>query len=633
METVKELIRYSTSLLNNNDMSSTGYSRPQYPTCIFYFGRRSQAFHSELIADITRGWGGNVDYVKFYGMDDPDSDAVSDMRTGSSLDVFAMREQLTEMLSAQMVYADMTHVALYCILDTTDISDMEVFRKWYRRIDRIREIFGGIYVRSMFMVVLNESLALTENARAIKKTIKELYEDENTGGANSHLYDSVFIFSNRQKNGAFIKLDPADPDYENYNLFADVILLSNTRDAEYNNRAAQLYGSNKPAMLTAYGYYQKPMSDIILISLNIIFNKIRDFMSSKAVTADVLSNALGTANGRFAVYDRFFNEIRELMPGDDFLAFLPGKGISAATFAEVDRATTACLGMFLQQNHVGVVRRELLSRKEYIKKDTIESLAGTLNDAQLVNGISGDVLNTVFDKASMAYSNPEGMPVGPAMETIVRKEIANGLRPVIEEALSEAVVMAKDGFNCFRQLSGELEKLYAVGEGAQRKNLVAFYGDKINRYYNDPERVRSLMNRVLAIGITKEEMLQELYSELKKMFESDPVYRASFFEELTARLGALDSGARAQEFIGQELVNNLGDRIGLFSANTFRERTFEAYMLNTASNGGVSDNLMYSYLKARAIPGEIGRTFFNTCSNDMAESIWFYPCSPDNLIY
>jgi hypothetical protein len=111
-------------------------------------------------------------------------------------------------------------------------------------------------------------------------------------------------------------------------------------------------------------------------------------------------------------------------------------------------------------------------------------------------------------------------------------------------------------------------------------------------------------------------------------FESDPVYKLSFSEELIERLGNADTEKRAQEFIGQELIKNLDDRVSYYSMHVFHTRTFEAYLLNTA---GTNNNLLFRYLSDRAIPPEVTRTFFNTCNNDMAESIWFYVCSEDNL--
>ncbi|GFH42508.1 hypothetical protein Hs30E_10590 [Lactococcus hodotermopsidis] len=627
METVKELIHGSVGLLGNNGIASAEFSRPHYPTCVVYFGERSSKYHRDLLEDITRGWGGNADYIKFYTVENVDSRNIKDALSGSDLTAFDVKTQITDLLSSQNVFTDMTRIALYCVVDTTDVKSAEEFGKWYSTINFVEDTIG-VSTLSMLMVILNESLQMTALAKGIKNKIRDLYQDENVGGKNTHLYDSVFVFGNRLKNGSFIKIDPTESDYANFNLFADIVLLTNTRCPDYNDRRAHLYGSGKPALTAAYGFVQKPMAEIVMISLTIIMSKLKGLLATQTVDADMLTNALEINKGRSEVYERFYSEIKELLPPREFMNWLPGKATPDRTFDEFNRTTDGCLQKFLEQNHFEVVDAELLNRSDFVTKEIVALLSGALNAAQLVNGISNEVRRTVFDKAEIALGNPDKLQVQAAIDMKVKKAIAIELRAKSNDALTAAVQKAETCMEQFKQLCSELEKMFAVGEEGTRKNLTTFYGDKIQRYFNDTSKLNALFQSILKIENDKAAMLQILLEAIEVFFESDPVYKLSFSEELIERLGNVDTEKRAQEFIGQELIKNLDERVSYFSKHVFQTRTFEAYLLNTK---GTNNNLLFRYLNDRAIPPEVTRTFFNTCNNDMAESIWFYACSVDNL--
>lgn len=627
METVKELIHGSIGLLRNSGISSVNFSRPHYPTCVVYFGERSAAYHERLLEDILCGWGGNVEYIRFYTVRDVDSGSLCDARSGEEITPFDVKTQMTDLLSAQNVFEDMSRVALYCIVDTTDISSAEQFQQWYSMIGFVERTLG-VSTLSMLMVILNESLQCTEIANTIKNQIRDTYRDADFGGANHHLYDAVFVLGNRLKNGSFVKINPDEDGNFSLKLFADIVLLTNSRCDDYNSRRSRLYGSEKPALTAAYGSVQKPMAEIAMITLGIILNKLKELTATQSMDAQALMNALRIDKGRSEVYEQFYSDIKGLLPADDFMNWLPGSAAPDSTFEEYNRATDGCLQAFLEKNHFETAANELLNRNDLFMKEMLDILAGELNAAQLVNGIPAGIREAAFDKAEIAFGNPDKLQVGAAIKGKVQRRIAEGLRAKIDEALQTAVRKAENCMEVFRQICSEQEWLFSVGEEGTRKNLTAFYGERIQRYFNDHSKLTNLFARLFKINNSKADMLQILLKTIETFFESDAVYKLSFSEELIERLGSVDTEKRAQEFIGQELIKNLDDKVGLYSQHVYQSRIFEAYLLNTE---GANNNLLYRYLDDREIPPEVSRTFFNTCSNDMAESIWFYVCSEDNL--
>lgn len=629
MENVKELVLQSIKSLKKTNISSADFSRPHYPVCIFYYGTRTAEYHPELLSDITSGWGGNADYILFYTVEDPGFNSVIDTKTGQKLSVEDIQTQITDLLSLQNVFADMSKLSLYCLVDTTEIRSGEEFVKWYRMINHISEIVG-VSSLTMLMVILNESLQFNNTAKSIKNALRDAYNSSEIGTAERHLYDSVFVLGNRLKNGSFIKIDPRENEYANFNLFADIVLLSNTESADYNNRRMHLYGNEKPAITAAYGFVQKPMMEIAMIALRIILQQLKQTMVVQSLDVETLMKALKIQNGRCALYDQYYAEIRNKLPGQDFLKWLPNAAESASTvsFTQLNQDTLGCLRQFVTTNHLKITREELLQRKGEISKEAFNLLSAALPASQLNNGIPTEIRDAALDKAEIALNDPEQLPAPHAIEGMVKKTIAKEMREILDEVISRAVKQAQKCIGDFQQIISELERMFAVGEEGTKGNLTSFYSNIIQRYYSDANKRNMLLHRILNIENDKSTMLQLLHAELVQLFESDPVFKLSFSEELIERLGAVDTERRAQFFIGQELIKNLSERIGYYSKNVFKERKFEAYLLNTE---GSHNNLLYKYLSERAIPPEVTRTFFNTCNNDMAESIWFYTCSVDNL--
>jgi len=406
------------------------------------------------------------------------------------------------------------------------------------------------------------------------------------------------------------------------------VLLTNTRCDDDNRRRAHLYGSDKPALTAAYGFVQKPMAEIVMITLSIILNKLKELTANQSVDADGLMKALKIDKGRSEVYDQFYSVIKELLPSNEFMNWLPGKATPDRTFDEYNRASDGCLQAFLEKNHFEVVFTELLNRNDLLVKEILGLLSKQLNAAQLINGVPTGVRETAYDKAEIAFGTPDKLQVPTAIEMKVKKHIAEGLRSKTDESLTLAINKAEKCMTQFKQVCSEHERMFAVGEEGTRKNLTAFYGERIQRYFNDFSKLTALFVSILKIDNSKADMLQILLKTIEAFFSSDAVYKLSFSEELIARLGNVDTEKRAQEFIGQELIKNLDDKVSFYSMHVFQPRVFEAYLLNTE---GTNNNLLYKYLNDRELPPEVSRTFFNTCNNDMAESIWFYVCSVDNL--
>jgi hypothetical protein len=630
VEKLGELLHQAVGFLKNQDIRGRDFSRPYYPVCVLYFGKTAARYHPELLSDIRLGWGGGVEQMRFYVIKDMDTLGFKDPDLLNEISNQAFQEQLTLLLSQQNIFEDMSRLALYCIIDTTDLKSGEEFASWYLALERIKTIIG-VPILSMLMVILNEGIEYTENAAQIKIKIAELYKNKDIGEVDSHIYDSVFIFGNRLKNGAFVMLDPSGDAYNDYNLFGDTVLLTNSSDSDHQKRRSRLYGNNKPALTAAYGHVQKPMYEIALITLKSITKRILEMIDSQLISVDVLAAALKINNGRSDIYEQLYSEIKPFLPDGDFLSYLPGKIAAASSYPEADKISDGCLQAFLEANHFQILKSELSSRKETLSDKIAKLLADALNAAGLCRGLPAQTLEAVFLRAETGLFDAANLNVRMAIEVKVKAKIAEYMKEIINQALENAIEEAKGCYNAFKSVIDDLDMIYVIGEEGIRKNLTSTYLPKVQRFYNDGNKLNNLFRNIFLLSNQRSDILDILLEAMKSCFANDDDYQLSYFDELSKRLGHLVDTTQAQEFIGNELINNLSERISFYSRNVFQERVFEAYFLNTNTKTGENKNLLYKYLDDREIPPEVERTFFNTCNNDKAESIWFYILTEDNL--
>ena len=631
MHSTNDLITRSVTLLKTTNISEKNFSRPHFPSCIAYFGKQSAAAHPAFYEDITRGWGGNSDFIVYFVADDPEAGSFTCPIDGDALTASQIQEQLQRQLTEKGIFADMSFVNLYCVLDTSDITDAAEFESWYRCVTRLEELLS-CPTQTQLMIILDESIKKTALAASVKNRLCDLYESDTAGLAGRHMYDAVFIFSNKLRNGAFVDHDYARDTGADYNLFADMVLLTNSRGTDYSKRRTALYGSDRPAMSAAYGWVRKPMREIALITLSAMLKRLRTRLTQSAqpVTGESLAVALGIKNGRSDIHESFQKSISPQLPQSNFLEYMPTKSSPDRTFDEFDRATDGCLRAFIDYNHFDIIDRAIADNRRELAEQIASGIIAHADAARLSPGVPVPARETAYARAVTSVAPSAAIGVSGTIELLVRNRIADGISAITDEVLDELIKSSAECVAAYGEITEELGRQYSIGEEGTRRNLVDFYGEIVNRRYSDANKLTSLYNRVFKPRNKKEDVLRALYDEMSDLFAADPVFRLPFAEELIERLGKMAVGTREQEYIAQELIRNLDDNVSFSCTSTFHGRTFEAYLLGTSDE---TSNVLYKYLDERELPPEVSRTFFNTCSNDMAESIWFYICTTDNLRY
>ena len=631
MKNIGDLINQAAASLKNKDIKGRDFSRPHYPACVLYFGKRSARHHAKLSDGLMDGWGGGASRIAYYVVDDATELRFAEAASARDVPVDEVLGSIAGLLSAHEVFDDMSRVAVYCLIDTAGVGSAEEFEQWYMAIEKIKKLTGAALF-SMLIVILDDGIKCAGKALLIKNKLHDIYKSKEPGPENSHLYDSVFVIGSRYRNGGMACSGAGSEPCTGYDMLAGVILLANSRESDYNKRRMHLYGSNKPALTAAYGCVEKPVREIALITIRALLKRVLESIERHPADADSLALALTIKNGRSGIYDKIYSSIKPRLPREaEFITLLPGKVAAGFSYEDADRASDGCLSAFLDMNHLKIIEEELESSREDLESSIAGLLSKNLNAAQLHDGLPLKAVETALARAETGLAGDESCNVCLVIEVKAKKRIAEMMREATKKAIGAAAEGAKACYDAFKLINHEIDMQNTILEEGTKRNLLSTYEPKVQRAFSDRAKLDSLANRMLAIGNDKSMILDILLEATEELFAGDEDYRLSYFDELTKRLGHLSDTMKAQEYVGDELIKNLGDRVSFYTNSILQERIFEAYLLNTGAAAGASENLLVRHLEDRPKPPEAQRTFFNTCSNDRAESIWFYALSEDNL--
>lgn len=641
MSNIKQAIQDSVEFLNKLDIEGANYLHPNYPAVVFYFGKTACKYHDELKKDLQRGWGGNTGYVKFFSVSCVSPLTIFDLYE-NQLDDNAFLDQITDLLRAEnRVYSDMSQLLLYCFIDTSDFGDGSEFTEWYMAINQIKDKINKPCQTSL-IVLLKDDLKTAKISEAIRVKLLELYRNPEIGEKNNHLYNSVFILSNYLKNGAYTRmLDIGSQSFIDFNLPANLILLSNTKESDlFRSFTAKFVDTNAPAYTASYGLVEKPSREIVLLSLKIAIDSIVDKknqMQQQTASLEEFNKCIGISNGRLACGDAFFNEIKANFPQNSFVDSLPyqeGREMSLDKFGRLNEVTMGCLFEFIKRNHFRIVEREFNVRRNDIMSSILDNLRSGLTSFQISGLNDLDISKKLTSLNNIENVNVENQPVNQAIEHLVRCYIYKLIIDQIIDKDNGLIKQLKEeadrNIQCFNVVKDAILSEFAIGNaGDISQNGGSKYMTIADRFFKDSNRALKLTQKVFCSFNSDEDILRIIVDELKSLFDSDTIYKKSYIEELQERF-VRGNELSIQQYVGEELINDIDSRIEFYSNNVIEDRILEVYFLNT-DTGDRTTNLLTEYLKNRKLPRGTELTFFNTSRDDAIETIWFYALSEENL--
>lgn len=632
----EKILLPACELLKNNNIQNHNFERPKFPTCVFYLGEKSLDYIKEMKQDLIRGWGEAANSIEHIYIKDCENieSAMYDYNQ-ANISVQDLRSRITTMMSNGAIYSDMSHINIYLLLETTLLTD-ETFEKWYLVIQKLKEILR-VSVLSNLMIILNDSLEFSDKSSAIRKRLYEIYKSNKYNKEDAHLYDAVYILSNRLKNGQYINLDPKSNEYAEYNLFGNIVLLTNTNDNEHQKRIAELYGSRVPAFLTAYRNISKPCKDICKIVLKRTMEIIRDSIEtqndSNISVEEIVSKTTGISNTAFPFADEFYkNYIVPKFPDNSAIKYLPYRGNCVGKkYDDINFETKNCLDLFVKNNYYDVIDKVIEDNKGVLLKKAKELIASKINSiySKVLQSTTVDV-KTVVSNVFSNYRNYSDNGNGEIISVInyrTKRKAIEKFEDIISNAFCDVVENITYSRVNFATLFKEIELMNTVSEEGLRQNLKTYYEDKVNMYFMDHNRKIEISQKILTECKSTEDVIHHIFELLRNIFNSDRVFSVPFVEELIKRVESVSGQVDIGTLVSQELIKGLDDRVSMYSFNVFRERSYEAYFINTSEE----NNELYNSLRAREKNQTIPITYFNTLSNEMIESIWVYRATEDNL--
>lgn len=632
-----DLIERAGELLVSKGIQDLNVGKPKYPTCVFYLGDKSASYMSEMNNDLTRGWGDAGTHVKHYKVCDANNmmESISNCE-GISISLESLRHDVTELMMMQDVFADMNFISIYVIIETSNMS-AEIFEKWYHFVEEIQSALR-ISLRTALIVIVNQSLDHIESSEKIREKLLDIYNSKETGGEKTHLYDTVFLFGNRLRNGSFINLNSSSKEYEDYNLFADLILLTNTNTTENAQQLDKLYNRNTPALSAAYSHLSKPVWDITMITLKRCLNKIKASLDTKNLAnldnKNIIEQILKLSNGSMPVIDEFYKT--NIQPKVDkaiqALEFLPSqRRCLSMTYDLADDETQGCLSAFVQKNCVEITKSIIESnRPELITQIKASILASMTLQQQksffyYTANIGEEVENLFAINSKSDYSR---VKVSDAVKNKTRKATIALFSPLVITALEEIREVSGASIDLFGKVYECVGKMNIGSNSALSDNIHEFYEDIVDLYYLDRARIENITKNIISKCRSNKDLFETLYKELSSVFSSNPIFSMSFVDELTERLKSKGDNLNIEALIAKELLQGTDNKLALHSYSVYPNHYFEAYFLNTDKKGNTP---LVTILTKRGEELNIPVLCQNTLSNERIETIWFYRCSEDNI--
>lgn len=654
LNSAADLIALATNDLGNQHLTAgTSFAMPENPAVVLFYGRRfandgpSAAFMRSIDHTLASGWGGSMEYLPRVMLTEPAAQgAVSmmDMNSGRPMSATDFQQAVARMKDPDLV-ADARCTMLFCVVDTRGMSADE-FRAWYLSLPAITSMMEGAKTMTMLMVAC-DGTAGSGNAHEIITAITDLYDDDDpqTGGAEHHLYDSVFCFGNTNAAGFTNRLYDDDDSSvtTERDVFADVMLLANTHADELNETRAAFYGlhgSSSPIVTASFRHEGRPLREIALTVARALIVGIAGRTSQETpLGVEEIKDALSGIVANGTEYGPFVDEvIREY---DGFAAYLPSQGsgqrFGSMTYAQADAASFGCLSAFVNDNHIrdldDRIRAASSNGDNQMMRGFIDAFPASrvslTKEAELQTVLDG-MLSSLGDETAIS----ESLPINSVLLGKLRAHAVTHMRGQIGSMGRTLSEQARATVSAFNELDRDL-----AGISVSKKDLAsiqAFYGGHhggiVQRYLATSGKLDELCGKVLRIGNTKQDIMRILYKEaIQPLFASEDAFRLDFMEERIRRFAASGSTAHAVSVVAGKLMDPLtnSNAIGMSLRGTMPTCALEAYMLHHDRTAGTAANGLWEELGTSK--GTAPRTLFDISGDDDAVSVWVFPLSAGYL--
>ncbi len=557
-------------------------------------------------------------------------DGVCKMLDGNdcALNVSSFRDLLDSIKRNDNIFDEMSLWNFYNIIDTEKMDTLEEFIKSYNVGNDFKYIAVD-RVRTMAIILLDDSLSKRELSKKIRKYIYEVSHESSESQNTSCRYDGNVVLANR---------DISDVTYEKdtlVNLVANVILISNNDaassydDENFRNIVLRLYSNSINTVSCAVEH--RPNRDIALQIYGVIITELKKILAKDEINNINWQKRLGIYAGKISYIDEV---LKSKMINIDLSAldYLPFKSADCESFKVADmnyrrfieQSWENSLNDFIQNslfadNDTTLITRECVSEFEKFIINNFSAIELSCLSLKEIDELFAELqcsetsqMSTVgeYVKSLFIYYLQKELILPEAKNRIIQlQERSTGLKQVFTEFCNEYYLsLPANGV----EYLGELYKNMTLS-------------------YLSTDTAKFHIKRILSPVSTFELIAEEVSAMCNEVVDSNRnVFSLSLVREWEKRL---DSAGENVYIILNSKINNQLDRHVFLNGNfpTSDEMTVYMFRTHKCINGINKETDLFNYFKNELY--DISKAqFLNTGSDDLIEVIRFVNLPNQNIL-
>ena len=613
------------SLNKNSEKTDIPLSSPLNPVFVFYLSKASASLHDELCADLKNVWGNSVDAIGFFLVEaDGEAYSLSGI-DGQELSETGFIEKASEVI--EQFGEGYSTVHSYMFAETSNMTPEE-FECLFKAGKEISEKLKNS--SSMLITILDENIGKEDNANNIKRKLKEL---------RAFSYNGTAVISNRCNNNSIIQVTPRKQEvFRDFNLFADIILLSNSKLMDSDGQTVSPSSFYDPNGFFTVSYKNKSRPDkertaaVILGALDTFEKQIA---ARKSSSNDKTENwkRIGEEIKDHLV-DYIYSTLVGLFPKNDEFRFIPLVTRPKKKFANtllgepyhvVDSSNGKSTNVYYEMNYAAEIDNYLKNslREEDIRLKVIEILS-----KHSFIDIARHFRPSDIDSWT-PYSNSQDTVVLKYFELEAKNMILEGIKPMLKKVILKEIQNAQNYINYCDRMISDLKD--AINNSTKIINIDGsirtFYGDKaisetlrkqdayFNSFFSFVDNEGELESRFTKF-IT--DVAQFVYDADRDTFDAD------FTEEIRIRNPGTHE-AQINSQINEELTQNFADNMALKVNMAGRhDLVYKLFMLN--------DSSLKTCISNATTGTGFSLAFLDSGNNRFVEFVAVYSCDYEALI-
>lgn len=583
-------------------------NRPHYPVLVTS-NVCGQSYFVPIKERIKKLWPQASNYILYtsYETNDSKECVISDVSGEEIWSVEKFREILDVTKRNENIFAEMAIWNTYNIISTKEMKSIEEFKKCYHILDSLQNIVVD-KMRSLAIVLLDDSLANREMAMQIRQYLSELHIKENLE------FDGVVVISNRGINDAtyeFITL---------YSLVADIIITSNNDavgeydDNDFKNIVGHLYGNKVNTI--AYAFKERPNTEIALQIYSVLIGELKK--RADEVNQEQrfdLQKKMGIYAGKISCINDYLS--RQKIDIDlSTLKYLPIKdytkvkdGIKALTYAEFTNVSwDDALRTYVEENISNNANIEGIVNESIriFEKQLVDNF--TANEMAL---IKEQEVEDLFGQIGYVTPDPKKLLVEYINELVLHDLQKKVIIPLAKKKIRDYMIKSKGHKKIISRLVEEINPYLPAGGFGSLGNLYKIMTESYIASENGNKHIKA----IVAPNATYETIIEELFCMSQGIMDDNKkIFELSFIKEWEKRLN------EAEESIYTTLsgiINEQLERKVYLHGNFPVEDSLSVYMFHSHMiNGGKREETdLFRYFN-KTLADFNGIQYYNTGTDD-----------------